>query len=151
MTIRFALAFALVVSLAGCNSMLDQDPVDQLPDTDAITNAQGARAALVGAYNALEDSRYYGEDFVELGDLPADNADNTGTSQAYYDADANQFRADNGSAQRIWNGIYEAINRVNIILDRVPAVTDLDDTEKNEILGEAHFLRALHYHNLVKL
>ena len=49
------------------------------------------------------------------------------------------------------NGIYDAINRVNIILDRVPAVTDLDDTEKNEILGEAHFLRALHYHNLVKL
>ena len=30
-------------------------------------------------------------------------------------------------------------------------MTDLDDTEKNEILGEAHFLRALHYHNLVKL
>ena len=151
MTIRFALAFALVVSLAGCNSMLDQDPVDKLPDTDAITNARGARAALAGAYNALEDSRYYGEDFIELGDLPADNADNTGTSQAYDDADANQFRADNASAQRIWDGIYEAINRVNIILDRVPAVTDLDDTEKNEILGEAHFLRALHYHNLVKL
>ena len=33
----------------------------------------------------------------------------------------------------------------------MPALTDLDDTEKNEILGEAHFLRALHYHNLVKL
>jgi hypothetical protein len=151
MTIRFALAFALVVSLAGCNSMLDQDPVDKLPDADAITNARGARAALVGAYNALESDRYYGEDFVELGDLPADNADNTGTSQSYDDADANQFRADNGSAERIWDGIYDAINRVNVILDRVPAVTDLDDTEKNEILGEAHFLRALHYHNLVKL
>ena len=54
MTIRFAFAFALVVSLAGCNSMLDQDPVDQLPDADAITNARGARAALTGAYNALE-------------------------------------------------------------------------------------------------
>ena len=38
-----------------------------------------------------------------------------------------------------------------MILERVPAVTDLDDTEKNEILGEAHCLRALHYHNLVKL
>jgi hypothetical protein len=131
--------------------MLDQDPVDKLPDADAITNARGARAALVGAYNALESDRYYGEDFVELGDLPADNADNTGTSQSYDDADANQFRADNGSAERIWDGIYDAINRVNVILDRVPAVTDLDDTEKNEILGEAHFLRALHYHNLVKL
>ena len=54
MTIRTALALALVVSLAGCNSILDQDPVDQLPDSDAITNANGARSALVGAYNALE-------------------------------------------------------------------------------------------------
>ncbi|HKT61540.1 MAG TPA: RagB/SusD family nutrient uptake outer membrane protein [Gemmatimonadales bacterium] len=151
MTIRFALAFALVVSLAGCNSMLDQDPIDRLPDSDAITNARGARAALVGAYNALESSGYYGEEFTELGDLPADNADHTGTSQAYDDADANQFRADNASAQSIWNTIYDAINRVNVILERVPAVTDLDDTEKNQILGEAHFLRALHYHNLVKL
>ena len=97
------------------------------------------------------DDDYYGEDFVELGDLPADNADNTGTSQSYADADANQFRADNATAEDIWDAIYDGINRANIILERVPAVTDLDDTEKNEILGEAHFLRALHYHNLVKL
>ena len=151
MTIRFAFACALVVSLAGCNSMLDQDPVDKLPDSDAITNARGARAALTGAYNALESRFYYGEEFTELGDLPADNADHTGTSQSYDDAGANQFRADNGAAQDIWDAIYDAINRVNVILDRVPAVTDLDVTEKNEILGEAHFLRALHYHNLVKL
>ena len=151
MTIRFALAFALVVSLAGCNSMLDQDPVDQLPDSDAITTARGARAALVGAYNALENSSYYGEDFTELGDLPADNAVNTGTSQSYADADGNTFRADNATVQSIWDGIYDAINRVNVILERVPALTDLEETEKNEILGEAHFLRALHYHNLVKL
>ena len=32
----------------------------------------------------------------------------------------------------------------------MPPLTDLDDTEKNEILGEAYFLRALNYHNLVK-
>ena len=41
--------------------------------------------------------------------------------------------------------------RVNIILEKVPALTDLEDEEKNQILGEAHVLRALHYHNLVKL
>lgn len=151
MTIRTALAFALVLSLAGCNSTLDQNPVDQLPDTDAITNAEGARAALVGAYNALEDDSYYGGDLVFFGDLPADNAVNASTFQSYADADANQFRADNGTADDIWNIIYDGINRVNVILERVPALSDLDETEKNEILGEAHFLRALHYHNLVKL
>jgi hypothetical protein len=151
MTIRFALAFALVVSLAGCNSMLDQDPVDKLPDTDAITTARGARAALTGAYNALENLKYYGEEFTELGDLSADNAVSTGTSQSYDDADRNTLRADNAATLDVWNGIYDAINRVNVILERVPDVADLDQTEKNEILGEAHFLRALHYHNLVKL
>jgi hypothetical protein len=151
MTIRTALGLALALALTGCNSVLDQNPVDQLPDSDAITNAGDARAALSGAYNVLESSSYYGGELVELGDLPADNAVNTSTSQSYADADANQFRADNGAAQDIWNVLYDGINRANVILQRVPALTDLDETEKNEILGEAHFLRALHYHNLVKL
>ena len=101
MTIRFALAFALVVSLAGCNSMLDQDPVDQLPDTDAITNAKGARAALVGAYNALESLSLLRRG---LRRSSATCRPTTRTIPAprrsYDDADANQFRADNGSGQR---------------------------------------------------
>ena len=61
------------------------------------------------------------------------------------------FESDNSSVDEIWNSIYDGINRTNEILLKVPPLTDLDDTEKNEILGEAHFLRALHYHNLVKL
>ena len=153
MTIRFALAFALVVSLAGCNSMLDQDPVDQLPDADAITNARGARAALAGAYNALESmASYYGEDFVELG-RPAGRQRGQHRHLAGLRRRRRQPvpRRQRDALSASGTGSTTRINRVNIILERVPAVTDLDDTEKNEILGEAHFLRALHYHNLVKL
>jgi hypothetical protein len=39
---------------------------------------------------------------------------------------------------------------VNLILQKVPDVPGLTDSQKKQILGEAHFLRALHYHNLVK-
>ena len=39
----------------------------------------------------------------------------------------------------------------DLILQKVPNVPGLSANEKNQILGEAHFLRALHYHNLVKL
>ena len=46
---------------------------------------------------------------------------------------------------------YDAINRANEILQKVPNVTDLSAAEQSEILGEAYFLRALHYHNLVQL
>ena len=150
-TIRFALAFALTGSLAACNSLLDESPSDQLPADQAITDARGARSALAGAYAALQSDSYYGGDFVFFGDLPTDNADFTGTSQAYAAADANQFRADNATVKDIWDAIYDGINRVNLILEKVPALTDLEQTEKDSILGEAHFLRALHYHNLVRL
>jgi len=151
MRIRFAFAVALVGSLAGCNSLLDESPVDAVPDDQAITNAEGARTALVGAYNALQLEAYYDRDFVIFGDLLTDNVEHVGTLTAFSSADANQLRSDNSSVDEIWNSIYDGINRTNVILLKVPPLTDLDDTEKNEILGEAHFLRALHYHNLVKL
>ncbi len=150
-TFRFALAFALTGSLAACNTLLDQSPSDRLPSDQAIIDARGARSALAGAYAVFQSDSYYGGDFVFFGDLPTDNADFTGTSQAYAAADANQFRADNGTVKDIWDVIYDGINRVNLILEKVPALTDLEDEEKSQILGEAHFLRALHYHNLVKL
>ena len=151
MRFRFALAVALVGSLAGCNSLLDETPVDAVPEDQAITNAEGARTALIGAYDALQLEAYYDRDLVLMGDLPTDNAEHTGTLTQFNQADANQVRADNTAVDDIWNAIYDGINRVNLILLRVPPLTDLDETEKNQILGEAHFLRALHYHNLVKL
>ena len=42
------------------------------------------------------------------------------------------------------------INRVNIIIEKVPPLTDLEEEEKNQILGEAYAMRALHFHNVTK-
>ena len=88
--------------------------------------------------------------FFVLGDLSADNAEHVGTFQYLGQVDRNQLQADNTAVTNAWIAIYDAIARVNLILQKVPNVTGLTDTEKNQILGEAHFLRALHYHNLVK-
>ena len=64
--------------------------------------------------------------------------------------DRNQLRANNSPGRNVWEDIYEALNRVNIILETVPPLTDLEETEKNQILGEAYALRALNLHNLTK-
>lgn len=50
----------------------------------------------------------------------------------------------------MWAALYRQIDRDNVILDRVPAVTSIPSSTSNEILGEAYFLRALSYHNLAK-
>lgn len=149
--VRFLAPALLLAVTAGCDGLLDTDPVDQLPVDDAITTAEGARTALAGAYNALQSQAYYGGDFLFLQDLSADNAVHTGTFQTFDDADVNQLRADNGTVESVWDAVYIGLNRANVLLQQVPDVADLDEDERDQILGEAHFLRALHLHNAVKL
>jgi tetratricopeptide (TPR) repeat protein len=140
----------LLVAAAGCDSALTTDPVDRVPAENAIVDAATARAALVGAYDALQALSYYGRTFEVLGDLSADNAEHVGTFQYLGQVDRNQLQADNTAVTNVWIAIYDAVARVNLILQKVPDVPGLTAAQKNQILGEAHFLRALHYHNLVK-
>jgi hypothetical protein len=142
---------ALMLVASGCNSILDTSPKDTIPEKSAISDAPSARAALAGMYTSLQSTSSYGEELVEFGDLSSDNADNSGTFTSYLEADLNQLRSNNASIFDIWVSAYDGINRANEIIARVPAVTGLGDTEKAEIMGEAYFVRALDYHNLVKL
>jgi len=148
---RSALVLVAILAMAGCKDFLNQDPPADLPNDRAITNAAGARAALAGAYSALQSGSYYGGDYVNYNDLYADNALHTGTFSDYGDAGANNLRADNEAILGIWDAVYDAIKRDNLLIQKVPGVTDLDATERDQILGEAHLLRALHYHNLVRV
>lgn len=142
---------ALLLVASGCNSILDTSPKDTIPEKTAIADAPSARAALAGMYVALQSLSSYGEELVEFGDLSADNAYNSGTYTSYLEADLNQLRSNNSTIFDLWVSAYDGINRANEIISKVPAVEGLDDTEKQEIIGEAYFVRALEYHNLVKL
>jgi hypothetical protein len=148
---RSALILAATLALGACNSLLDTNPPDELSDDKTIKTPAGARAALAGAYNAMQSGSYYSGTFTHFGDLYSDNAVHTGTFSTYQDAGNHLFPADNLDVLGLWNAIYDGIKRTNTILARVPAVTGFAAGEQDQILGEAYFLRALHYHNLVKL
>ena len=150
MRLRHLLPALALAAVTGCDSILDTDPVDRIPLDQAITNGVTARSALVGAYDALQSLSYYGRNFLVVSDLASDNADHQGTLTALGDVDANEMRADNTTIAGVWGAIYSGIGRVNLILAKVPTVSGLEPEERDQILGEAHFLRALHYHNLVK-
>ena len=49
-----------------------------------------------------------------------------------------------------WGNMYLAIRQANIALDRLPTSTFTDDNLRNRLLGEAHFLRAYYYHQLIR-
>lgn len=141
----------LLTVLAGCNSPLDVTPAGSIPSETAINDAPSAQAALMGAYAVLQRSGYYGQDFTTFAEVSSDNAVHSGTRTEYAEASANDLSPENGRVASIWQAIYDGINRANEILVKVPEIETIDPDVRDEILGEAHFLRALHYHNLVKL
>lgn len=147
---RFLVVTFALIAGTGCDDILDVAPPDQLPSEEAIVDANTARAALAGAYNALQGGSYYGGSLLFFNDLGADNAVHTGTLQTYADIDLHTIVASNTSIAGIWSQLYDGINRANVILEQVPGVAELDAEERDQILGEAYLLRALHYHNLVK-
>lgn len=151
MRTRTIITAFMICTLPACDGLLDLQPIDRLSDDVAIADTRGARAAMAGAYAGLQSTSYFGGTFVFFNDLSADNAIHTGTFQSHADAARNSLRADNTAVASIWNAIYNNINRTNHLIQRVPGVPDLSVAERDQILGEAHFLRALHYHNLVRL
>ena len=144
------LCAASLLAVAGCDRVLDTEPETSLPQTEMIVDAATAQAALNGAYDALQSGSYYGLDMLMMGDLPADNAVWTGTFQFLGDVATNRIQADNPEVTDMWTALYRQIDRDNVVLQRVPTVSGLAESVRNDVTGQAYFLRALSYHNLVK-
>lgn len=141
---------ACAAALAGCDSALTLAPTGEVEESQAIVDAVSARAALTGVYDALTSGSYYGGDFVFYNDLLSDNAEHSGTFDTYADADANAMRSDDGTVEGVWDALYAAVGRANMLVARLPDVEGLTDEERDQMLGEAHFVRALAYHDLVR-
>ena len=58
--------------------------------------------------------------------------------------------SDNEYSKAWWNYSYRGIANANLALDRIPGI-EMDNTLKSKCLGEAYFLRAYYYFNLVRL
>ncbi|HSG06881.1 MAG TPA: RagB/SusD family nutrient uptake outer membrane protein, partial [Longimicrobiales bacterium] len=145
------LALLLTMAVGACgDGLLDVNPVDSVPDEVAITDEGGAQAALFGAYNGLESDAYYGGDYVMWSETLTDNVEHTGTFEGYADADLLFMRPDMSGVMGMWTALYDAVYRVNLVIQRVPEIAGLDPTVSDEIMGQAYALRALHYFNLVR-
>jgi tetratricopeptide (TPR) repeat protein len=142
------LVLAISLGASSCKKYLDEKPNNLLPTEDAITDAGTARAAIIGAYDRVQG--YYASNYPTLGVMPADNVIFNGTLNEYLQLDQNAVPVDNVITVAAYQNIYKAVNSANSVISAVPAVNDplLTSDEKNKILGEAYFIRALAYFDL---
>jgi len=140
----------LFLAATACDDILQTEPVTSLPQDQLIVDAATATAALNGAYDGLQSGSYYGLSLLLMGDLTADNTVWTGTFQYLGDVTTNRIQADNPEVTGMWTAIYQQIDRDNVILQRTPAVASIPAAVRNDVMGQAYFMRALGFHNLVK-
>ncbi|SFD00099.1 Starch-binding associating with outer membrane [Algibacter lectus] len=143
--------FFLLVLVLGANSCGDSylEEVDRYSiDSESYFNSEtDYYNALVGAYDLLQ-STYLN---VILGEIASDNTLCGGESAtdvvAWQQIDDMIHTPVNAELKKLWEWMYAGVNRANFILE----FQDKTDFEGKEIiLGEAHFLRAYYYFELVK-
>lgn len=139
------------ISVSSCKKHLDPLPANFVSDADPIFDATSSQTALRGVYRQLGSTGYYGETYVTLGFFPTGDVKNLTTGGAANLVNIN-FRADDVNFNTAWTAIYLTINRANNVITRVPAVQDptFTDAAKNQIIGEAKFIRALAYFDIAR-
>lgn len=135
--------------LSSCS--LDEDPYGFYAEENFYKTAEDAEAAVNYAYGCLTFLEYSRSVFF-LGDMPSETL--TTKSDASKDnQDLNNWNiADfptNGTLENFFKYAYIGINRSNAVIKKVPGC-DFEEDLKNQYLGEAYFLRAWNYFNLVR-
>ncbi|WP_207425017.1 RagB/SusD family nutrient uptake outer membrane protein [Pedobacter sp. SYSU D00535] len=146
----------LMLALAGSSckeSFIDLAPEDQQSSESFFRTEEQFRQAVTAAYTPLRDLLV--NDFF-TGEMRSDNTHyefyeiNRGTAYLFRETIAD-FTDDpnNAYSNAVYFHCYKGISRANIVLGRLATAT-LEEKAKNEIEGQAKFLRAFNYFKLVR-
>ena len=149
----------MILIVNGCSKLLDKQPVTQVVTrTDSISvTAADAENLISGVYTS-EIGYTYGLEFNVLdritnGDVLSDNCYSGGDNPDNITIDIFKFNSLNGNITRDWKDAYGIIGNINLAIAQIGSSTDpaLSAARKNQMLGEARFMRAFTYFDLVRL
>lgn len=142
----------LALGLSACKkSFIDKVPQSSLTTGNFFKTANDAETGLTGAYATMRNGFYNYNNLLftdgRSDDCYVNGDDNTGE----WPLENFTYAPSNTKIGGEWADLYNMIASANTVLDNVPAITDpaLTATRKAQILGEARFLRAMHYYWLV--
>ncbi|WP_460973101.1 RagB/SusD family nutrient uptake outer membrane protein [Spirosoma migulaei] len=149
MKITYILLALLMSLLTACVPNLDLNPLGSQSVGSYYKTASDAEAATLSMYGQLR-AMYRDEIVVTPNVIAADdgipfltgNADRVAMWR-YGLIPTNTF------VGNIWSNAYTGVQRSNVVINRIPAIP-MDEATKKSYVGEAKFLRALHYFTLVR-
>jgi len=166
--IKFS-GFILVLTIfSSCQDFLNLKPESYESVENYYTNYDEINTALLGCLGGMRKPLY--NEWM-LTELRTDNSkQQTPTSSSAANLELNDLDlyvpgATHPQVYNYWYSVYQNIRNVNLVLDAlgvqyneasgVNEMTDIniniDDAKRNKLAGEALFIRAYHYFNLVRL
>lgn len=147
---KTGLLVVLPALLVGCDDMLTEQPRTFLSEEAVFQTTEGAISATIGAYKPLHQNDLYGWWLLGMNELFADYIWGRGSQ-----APPSLFQLDATNIIRIgniWRGEYRVINRANIVIRALEEaeLAGMTPELRDQLRGEARFLRALGYFTLVR-
>lgn len=158
--IKITYALLITVVIWSCESELDQNPITQRDASSFFSNETEIESAILGTYATLQydDANnvagLYNFDIIGAGEIQSDNTfDEVPANDDGRFGQLDQFTTipGNNLVGLIWQQSYVAIQRANVVLNRIGDIPFEDEIVKNNRIGEMNFVRALMYFNLVRL
>lgn len=156
-TIKYLLVIFVVGFAYSCTDYLDIQPKSQgiaisntSSDSLLYKTSSEVEAALAGTYGDFRNE-YFELDYFVNGDAQSDDAYAGADNPANFQIDEYSIDATNTNVSRDWAYLYSTIGKANAVINNVDAVPDLASERKAEIKGEAMFIRAYMYFQLVQL
>lgn len=147
------MAVLLMVTSVGCNSILTQDPNFEISSTAFFQNEAEINQAVLGAYAMLQpmyEDQYKFTEVISDNTITQYNDANRGPHYIWF-IDQFVLKPSNVELEPYWREVYQGIQRCNTVLNHIDEVKFSNKEKGDQLKGEAEFLRAFYYFDLVRL
>lgn len=151
--IQTYIALAVVPFVSSCMPEMDLNNPEQISVDTYYTTVEQLEAAVIPAYEALIGQNQGGYARALYYNLmaPGDDYDKTFKWSNLYQ-DTYSTPANEALLKTSWQDLFNGVFAANLAIEKISAFEgDIESSRKDRLLGEAHFLRALHYMHLVQL
>jgi len=140
------------LTLFSCGNILDIDPIGILDAGSFFQTSDDAVQAINAAYGPLLFNNANSNFYWAFAEVTSDEAiaGGDGSRAGIVELDQFTYTPRTQEFNDFWKVNYNGITQSNTVLDGVPTI-QMDESLKNRILGEAHFLRAYYYFLLTQV
>ncbi|MBP1617428.1 MAG: rane protein [Bacteroidetes bacterium] len=146
------IATFLLFALSSCDDFLNVDKTTFIEQEAFTSDASWPDASMASLYTTFH-TEYYQFDMFVNGDAASDVCYAGGDNTANFEIDDYDISTTNANVKRDWGYLYNGIMIANSVLEGADlcTVSGFTDSARTVLKGEAKFVRAVHYFNLVRL